>query len=178
MAEIMCKNINDGCEMVSFIGLYNDTTELIEKLLKDYKAFISFMFIEPGYNKEYLVTLDKDMHIYCEEAYDTECNQYLYIGGDCIFVADDCNSAILKYIESKNIYEVSYDLNEDKNDTEMSSISETTHISRTKDGKVTGFTKSLSNTDPNGATHYSSYSYYGSNEDIVKMLAKEFGINI
>ena len=180
IADIMYENINDGCEMVSFIGLYEDAVNVIEKLLNCYDSAISLVIIEPNYDKEYLVTLDKDMNIYCEKAYQAEYGQYLYICSDCILIADDCNSAILKNIESKNIYEISYALkdNDDEYDIETNFTSESSHISRTKDGKIAGFTKSWSNTDKNGINYYNSYSHYSSNEEIVKKVARDFGIDI
>lgn len=181
LADIMYSNIRNGCEMVSFIGMYQDTKELIEKLLGFDDFMIYSTVIKPNYNnynKEYLVVLDNDMNIYCEKAYQIEYDEYLYICTDCIYIADDCNSVILKNIESKNIYEVSFNPEDDKIDTETNYKSESSHISRTKDGRATGFTKCWSNIDPDGTSHYSSYSYYGSNENIVKKIAKEFEIEI
>jgi hypothetical protein len=178
IADIMYENINDGCELVTFIGLHEDAQNVVKNLLNYDDSTISLVTIELNYDKEYFVTLDKDMHIYCEKAYQVEYDKYLYIGSDCVLIADDCNSAILKNIESKNVYEVSFDSEEDGFDTEMNYKSESSHVSRTKDGKIAGFTKSWSNTDKNGVSCYSSYSHYSSDEELVKTIARNFGIDI
>ena len=178
IADIMHENIYEGCKIVSFIGLYEDAVPVVQKLLNYNDTVIGFMCLEPDYDKEYLISLDENMYLYCEKAYQEEYNRYLYICSDLVLIADDCNSAVLKNIESSYVREVSYKPEEDDLDLVSESKKGYTHVSRTKEGKIAGFTKSWSDTGKDGATYYSSFSHYGSNEDFVKKLAKEFGIKL
>ena len=179
IADIMYENICEGCEDIAFLGLYEDAAIVVKELLANYDDTSAYVLsIDPDYDKEYIITLDSDMNVYCEKAYLKEYNKYVHFISECILVADDCGSEALKNAKAKNIYVVSYELDNEECDMIASSKHESEHISRTKDGKVAGFTKSWSNTDANGIHYYSSYSHYGNNEDAVKRLAKEFGINI
>jgi hypothetical protein len=182
ISDVMYEKIEDGYEDVEFIGFYEDAIVVIKGLLSYDDTEVYQVEIEPeeydGYDKEYIVSIDSERGIWCEKAYQYEHNRYLECYSNCTFIADDCNSAILNKIESDEIYEVSYEVEEEMFNSVRESKSESSHISRDKDGKITGFIKSWSNTDLDGTTHYSSCSYYGNNEDIVKMLAKEFKIEI
>lgn len=203
VAEVMYNKIVQGLQDVTFVGTYEDAVEVVGSLLAFDGVQLYQVQIEPedwdGYDKEYLVTLDEDLNIWCEKAYRKDSGSYVYMWSSCILVADDCNSFVLKELDADEFYEVSYDL--DGNDdidcdgnceccrfgekdedeellSESDSKNEYTNISRTKNGKVAGFTKSWSTVDNNGTTHYSSFSHYGDNEEVVKKIAREFGINI
>lgn len=182
ISDFMYERIEDGYEVVEFIGFYEDVIAVIKELLSYDDVDIYQVEIEPedwdGYDKEYIVSIDNERNIWCEKAYQYEHERYIECCSDCTLVADDCNSAILKKIESEEIYEVSYEPEEDDYIVSAESNHESSHISRTKDGKISGFTKCWSNTGLDGTTHYSSYTYYGSNEDIVKRIAREFKIEI
>ena len=158
-----------------------------------------------GYDKEYLITLDADFNIWCEKAFRQETGKYISGMYDCVIIADDCSRDSLCEVDDDCIYVASYNLNNKMSDEDIEgcdgncecckcheieekcdsddelmtdSSSEYYNISRTKDGRVAGFTKSWSNTDTNGINYYSSYSHYGNNEEAVKRLAREFGIKI
>lgn len=190
IADFMYDKVAEKRGDVTFIELYNDASEVIKSLLMSYGDVRPYhITLEPedwdGYDKEYLVTLDNEMNIWCEKAYSMENKTYLYMESACVLVADDCNSAILKDIEYDEIYEVSYDLDEDLEDNSeddeellIKNENEGATISRTKDGRVAGFSKTWSNTDEDGVSYYSSFSHYSDNEELVKKLAKEFGIRI
>lgn len=60
----------------------------------------------------------------------------------------------------------------------VSTKNESVTLSKGKDGVVHGFSKRWSNSDEYGNTYYSSYSHYSSDENMVKSIAKDFGINI
>lgn len=207
VAQIMYDKVVSGCESVCFAGYYEDAAQLIKELLMMYDDTnvmqIKIEMVEwDGYEKEYLVTLDDEMNVWCEKAFNDYRNDYFYIEDSCVLVADDCNSRILENIEADEVYEVSYDLYDEhecdgdckhcclgsesedldencKEDEELSteSKSEYHNISKTKDGRIAGFSTSWTN-EKDGETSYSSFSYYGDNEATVKRLAKEFGINI
>ena len=205
IAEFMYEKVCGSCEEATFIGFYDDAVDVLKELTNMEETYIYQVSIEPedwdGYDKEYIVTLGEDFSIWCEKAYRQEIGQYVSGLLDCVVIADDCNKASLRDIDTDHIYVASYDLNarmpdedidecdgnceccelvEESDEEEFleDSRSEYTNVSRTKDGRIAGFTKSWSNTDANGVQHYSSYSHYGNNEEAVKRLAKEFGINV
>ena len=207
--EIACEmyaGISVGCEDISFVGKYEDCVCLIKDLLCLEDVCLHQVEIEPedwdGYDKEYLVTLDNELNIWCEKAY-RENVGYFLIESECILIADDCNVEIYDHLESDDIWKVSYSFmkkdcpeeeccgecycfdgcaSEDKEvESETTEITESSseyhNVSRNKDGKVTGFTKSWT-TEKNGITGYSSFSYMGNDESAVRKLAKDFGIKI
>lgn len=61
-----------------------------------------------------------------------------------------------------------------RNDT---NTSESTYISRSEDGVPEGFCKSWV-TSGNGVTCYSSYSHYSNDVDVLREIAKEFGVEL
>jgi hypothetical protein len=153
-----------------------------------------------GYNKEYLVTLDSKMNVWCEKAYDYEHNRYLATETGCAYVADDCNASLLKYIDccEGELYEVSYDLDNDESDCECDgnceccscnqdkNISEQkknlddaheeiTRVATDDNGKLRGFEKSWE-THEDGLHYHSTYSFFSSNEDMLKNMMKNFSI--
>lgn len=161
-----------------------------------------------GYDKEYIVTLGSDFSIWCEKAFRCETGNYISGMYDCVIIADDCSKDTLCEVDDDFIYVASYDLNgkmpedidedvsecdgscecckchktseeSDANDEFMiDSSGEYYNVSRTRDGRIAGFTKSWNNTATDGTAYYSSYSHYGNNEEAVKRLAREFGIKI
>jgi len=158
-----------------------------------------------GYDKEYIVTLDNSFDIWCEKLYRCETESYIRGLAGCVIIADDCNRDAIREPETDDIYIASFgdvdalfeedececngnceccahygmtESNEEDEELLTDSRSESFNVSRTKDGRIAGFTKSWSDTAADGTISYSSYSYYGSNEDIVKKLAKEFRIDI
>lgn len=182
ISDEMYERIEDGYRDVEFIGFYEDTIAVIKGLLGYDDVNLYQVYVEPedwdGYDKEFIVSIDDERNIWCEKAYQDKHNRYIESCSDCTFIADDCNSAILNNIESYEIYEVSYDTEEETFSPIMESKNESHHISRTKDGKVAGFTTSWSNTSKEGVSSYSSFSYYGDHEEAVKRIAREFGIDI
>lgn len=200
LANEMYENILEGKYDATFIGNYDDSSKLIKSLLRLDDVTPHQISLEPdewdGYDKEFLISLDEELNVWCEKAYRE--TGYFTFDSDCMYLADDCNEEVLDHVESDDIWEVSYDLSEDEccdeccgncichgdcndeptDNTELSeSLSEYYNVSRNKDGKVAGFTKSWS-TEKDGVTGYSSYSFFGNNETIVKNIAREFGIKI
>lgn len=194
--DIMCYQPDNEYEIynVNFIGYYDDAIKVIKALAKYDDTYIHQVAIEPvewdGYDKEYLVTLDTDLGIWCEKC-QRENGEYLELDDGLVLIADDCNSAILKCIYSDDVYEVSYNFAEDADECETNCkeidenddesldnyINESIHMSFTKEGKLAGFSKSWCN-QVNGINCYSSYSHYGDNEEAVKKHARELGIDI
>ena len=145
-----------------------------------------------GYDKEYFVYI-VDGCVSCEPAYRSirsgGHDKYLEMGADIMYVHQDCNSKILKYIDCDKIFEFSvneiddadtyrdeYECNSD-NDI-VSHHSDSVTISKDKFGNPTGFTKSWSRDNGDGVAQYSSYSYYCSNEDMLRHMAQDLGIEL
>ena len=131
-----------------------------------------------GYDKEFYICLTNN-GIVVEKAYafakdGYKKDGYLYSEGDKIYVHEDCNSEILKHIESNSIFEVS--IGSDKNEC-INNNMESTYVSRKSDGTPSGFSKSWS-TSFNGMDSYSTYSFYSSDIDLLKDIAKRMDINL
>lgn len=191
VAKAMYDMIKNGCEDICFIGKYDDAAMLIKELLMVYdETHIQQVSIESidwdGYDKEYIVTLDHDFNVWCEKAYQEEHKRYLIIGENCVLIADDCNSKILDNIESDVIYEVGYDIDEDEAGCDencenckchnvLNNHEEVTRVAVDSDGKLKGFEKSWeSNKD--GLTYKTFYSYYSNNESMLKNMLENFNI--
>ena len=187
IAEIMYNNANTG-KSVGFVGLYEDVTLLIKELFATYDEIniceIDIESVEiDGYDKEYLITLDDDMDIWCEKAYREKYNGYFTICDDIVLVADDCNSGILKHIETDEVYEVGYDTEDDCDciggcehccdNTDNCEV--ITRVATDDDGKLRGFEKSWE-THEDGLHYHSTYSFYSSDEKILKDMLDNFKI--
>lgn len=217
IAKFMYTKVCGSCEEVTFIGLYEDAIDVLKALLMIEEAAPYQISIEPEewdwYDKEFMVTLDDNLDVWCEKAYRVESGHYVKCLVDCVLIADDCNEEVLEDAETDEIYEVSYNLNEKMSDEDDECDGDCAHcnlaeedvdsdedfeecdnddneellddykcesstISRTKDGKIAGFTKTWSDTGSNGTRYYSSFSHYGNNEEAVKKCAREFGIDV
>ena len=196
LGEVACAMydaiVDDGLNDVTFVGRYDDVTEIIKELLMFDDVFPYRLEIEPeglySYDKEYYVSLDSDLNIWCNKAYDFENKCYLYDETRRLFVADDCNSIMLKEIacDEDNIYEVSYDLEEESecdgnceccscNDGNDNNHEVITRVTTDENGKLRGFEKSWE-TNEDGLHYHSTYSFYSSNEDMLKTMLENFSI--
>ena len=103
LVEVACgmyDGIVDDChEEVMFVGFYDDAVEVVKNLLMFDEVMPYDISIHPedfdGYEKEYYVTLDNEMNLWCERAYQEEHSRYLYGETGYLFIADDCNSSLL-----------------------------------------------------------------------------------
>jgi hypothetical protein len=177
----------EDSEDVAVVAKYPEMREIIKELLCI------------GYDLHFCDIEDEDYDGYCDEyictIYDNQLwiekmmrkNGYLKDDSNVIYLLDNCSSKVIPQITSKNIFEVSICDNDDSEcdgdcencdckdlDTDSS---EYTHISREKDGKIAGFTKSWSDTK-NGISYYSSYSHYSTDEDALRKVAEDFGIRL
>ena len=190
VAELMYDMITNGRESVSFIGKYEDTARLIKELLMIYdETHIHQVSIETidwdGYDKEYIVTLDDDMNIWCEKAYQEEYNRYLFVDDECVLVSDDCNSKILDGIDSDEVYEVGYDFDDEETcqcncenctcNEESDKQEVITRVATDENGKVKGFEKSWSTREGN-TNYHTTYSFYSNNDSMLKDMMKNFDI--
>lgn len=145
-----------------------------------------------GYTKEYVVSL-MDGNVYCNPAYVTEKrgyshDTYLETYADIMYVHQDCNSMVLKYIDCDRIFEFSVEEFDESDDCEEECLDNsdniTTHhsdsvtVSRDKFGNPTGFSKSWFRDDGDGISQYSSYSYYCNDRDRLRSLARDLYIEL
>ena len=181
---------DDKLEDVMFVGHYEDIIMVLKELLifDEIVPYHIKMTSEDlnGYDKEYCIILDSDMNIWCEPAYNIETKGYLLLFADRFFIADDCNSAILKNIECEkdDIYEVSYDLDEEcecDGNCECCQCSKDdnheviTRVAVDEDGTIRGFEKSWS-THEDGIYYHSTYTHYSNNQDMLKQMIENFNI--
>lgn len=126
LSEIACAMYENielvGHKDVMFVGFYEDAAQVIKELLRydditPYNISLESVDLDE-YNKEYYVALDEDLCVWCEPAYCYEDNVYLEDETECLFIADDCCSSILKSIECNEnaMYEVCYDLGDEEYD--------------------------------------------------------------
>lgn len=195
IAAIMHGKILDGYEDVDFIGKYEDAVWLIKELLKLFPVSAYQIQINPvewdGYDREYLVSLDAEMNLWCQKAYQEKYERYVDLPADCTFVADDCNSSVLEAIECDEVYEVGFDLDDefedecdgdcehchlnDEIDHNKDDHYELTRVAVDDEGVVRGFEKSWTTHEGN-MTYRSTYTHYSNDENLIKKLMDEFNV--
>lgn len=180
VAEMMYNNATDGNE-ATFIGLYDDVAELLRVLPICCDGGIDFIRIdlEPveldGYEKEYYVSLNKDMELWCCKAYDYERECYLFDETDIVLIADDCNSKIIERVDYDSIFEIGYNFDEQGYEDETSRHEVITRVATDETGKLRGFEKSWE-TKEDGMTYHHTYSFYSSDQEMLKNMLENFNI--
>ena len=186
-------------DCVSAVCHYEIATALLSELIQSEVSIgqIDLTNEWTGYDKEYFVYI-VDGCVSCEPAFrsvnDGGHDKYLEMGADIMYVHQDCNSKVLKYIDCDKIFEFSVEeldgIDEDEMccsgcaDCEDTDDEITTHhsnsvtVSRDKFGTPTGFTKSWFRDNGDGVSQYSSYSYYCNDEDILRDLAQDLGVEL
>lgn len=182
------KEIDEYADL-SIIANYEDTRELIRELVM--LGFLPTDLIlhdrANGYKGEYIITLVNikgDDELWCEPM--KKETGYIDNCSVITFVLDDCSSKVISYCDSEEMYEVVIGCKEDEEcECEECSCgssldtnnSESTYVSRDKDGTPLGFSKTWS-TDEGGIRCYSSYSHYSNNLHILKEIASDFGVRL
>ena len=186
-------------DCVSAVCHYEIATTLLSELIQSEVQIgqIDLTNEWTGYDKEYFVYI-VDGCVSCEPAFrsvrDGGHDKYLEMGADIMYIHQDCNSKVLKYIDCDKIFEFAVEeldgIDEDEMycsgcaDCEDADDEITTHhsnsvtVSRDKFGTPTGFTKSWFRDNGDGVSQYSSYSYYCNDEDILRDLAQDLGVEL
>ena len=197
-AEMLHDALNFS-DCVSAVCHYEIATTLLSELIQSEVQIgqIDLTNEWTGYDKEYFVYI-VDGCVSCEPAFrsvnDGGHDKYLEMGADIMYVHQDCNSKILKYIDCDKIFEFAVEeldgIDEDEMccsgcaDCEDTDDEITTHhsnsvtVSRDKFGTPTGFTKSWFRDNGDGVSQYSSYSYYCNDEDMLRSMAQDLGIKL
>ena len=201
VAEAMYDEIvnDDKKEEILFVGFYDDAINVIKELIM-FDGVMPYSFeIHPeeldGYDKEFYVTLDENLGLWCEPAIPN--GKYLYSVTDVLFIMNDCNSSILKEIDAKEEVEVTFDYYdeddeypecgeccgeccchcEDDDLEESEDRTVTTRVAVDKDGNIRGFEKTW-HTHEGGMRYFSSYSHYGNDQDMIKHLMENFDVKM
>ena len=103
-------------EEVMFVGKYDEAITVIKELIMFDEVMPYDIEICPEeidwYEKEYYITLDANMNIWCEPAWRND--KYLWSTADVLFIMNDCNSSILHAVDSEESVEVAF--NDEEND--------------------------------------------------------------
>lgn len=174
---------------VAVYGKYDFIKEVLENLIGD--GYLIGMEIElenheiDGYSQEFVLYLTEE-GITVEKMWDEgdECYAGRYFGSESnvAFVHGECNSKLLKYIQSNIMFEINI-FDKDEKDVKYYKIQDTqsgttvTHVSRDKDGVPCGFTKSWT-TNENGVVCSSVYSHFTNDTESLYDIAKEFGVKL
>lgn len=191
VAEFAYKKAYDlediGC--VQVVGFYEEISDVLKEILQYDEVSVGNIELNSddwnGYLKEYYLTIDEDMVVCVEPGYYAEKEIYLQYEAETLIICDDCNSVIIKNNMHEGAESYCYRYDDDcdcsycdrcecDNDSQTG---ESTYVSRNSDGRVTGFSKSWSDM-ADGVSYCSSYSHYSDNEESVRKLAKEFGIDL
>lgn len=195
----MLHDVLNFSDCVSVVCHYDMATALLSELIQSEVQIgqIDLTHEWTGYDKEYFVYI-VDGCVSCEPAFRSVCDgghdKYLEMGADIMYVHQDCNSKVLKYIDCDKIFEFSVEeldgIDEDEMccsgcaDCKDTDDEITTHhsnsvtVSRDKFGTPTGFTKSWFRDNGDGVSQYSSYSYYCNDEDILRDMARDLDIEL
>lgn len=184
LASLMYVQACEGDE-VEFVGKYDDVQELIGTLSLMEDVVFDRIELEPielnGYDREYYVDLDTDLHVWIEKAYSCDHEAYLISETDVLYIADDCNSKILDRIDYEHAVEVTYEDDEPECDCERCHLGETdkheviTRVATDDTGKLRGFEKSWS-TNEDGLHYHTTYSFFSDNEKMLKDMLDNFKI--
>lgn len=188
VAEMMVNEVGEGNE-ATFIGLYYDVSELIRELIiaAEGEIDIERIDLEPeifdGYDKEYYVSLNKNCELWCCKAYCSEIGHYLFDETGVVFIADDCNSKILEFVDYDKIFEVGFEDEEPECNGDCENCQNNipdrheviTRVATDKSGKLRGFERSWESKE-DGMTFHSTYSFYSSDEKMLQDMLDNFKI--
>ena len=105
-------DINDDYPVISVYGKYDVIKDILEDLIASGVYIANEIELQDydvaHYDKEFVLYLTKN-GTNVEKTYDVESDTYLSGSADISFIHEDCNSKLIKYVDSKTIYEFGYD---------------------------------------------------------------------
>ena len=105
-------DIDDDYPVISVYGKYDVIKELLEDLIMSGVSIANEIELQDydvaHYDKEFVLYLTTN-GVNVEKTYDVESDTYLSGSADISFIHEDCNSKLIKYVDSKTIYEFGYD---------------------------------------------------------------------
>lgn len=187
------EKLRNGADSVSAICFYELASSIAEDLIRngcklDFADICDYSYNH--YDREYSVTVsigyegngDGYLSILPIYGKSDEREGYLIHYSDAMYVHQDCNSKLLKYMDAEEMYEFAVDeLDEDNTDEDEelhTHFTEYTNISKNTDGTPTGFSKSWHSTDESGVSTYTSYSFMSENHKLLKKMMDAFGVKV
>ena len=202
LADTMIVRADDNIFVSAFCHYYH-ACKIIQSLIRNHSLKIDGIELNSpdsnGYDKEFQISLYNGS-ISCYPIYRTinegyQKDGYLETWSDVVFIHEDCNSKILKYIESydcDDFYEFAiYDGEDDRfyakentsgeskescDDSEIC-FSEDFSVTKNRDGVPTSFDKSWS-IFGDGINRYCNFSYRSDDVDDLVDMANIMGIKI
>ena len=108
-------DIDDDYPVISVYGKYDVIKDILEDLIASGVSIANEIELQDydvaHYNKEFVLYLTTN-GVNVEKTYDVESDTYLSGSADISFIHEDCNSKLIKYVDSKTIYEFGYDEDE------------------------------------------------------------------
>ena len=105
-------DINDDYPVISVYGKYDVIKDILEDLIASGVSIANEIELQDydvaHYDKEFVLYLTTN-GVNVEKTYDVESDKYLSGSADISFIHEDCNSKLIKYVDSKTIYEFGYD---------------------------------------------------------------------
>ena len=105
-------DIDDDYPVISVYGKYDVIKDILEDLIASGVTIANEIELQDydvaHYDKEFVLYLTKN-GTNVEKTYDVESDAYLSGSADISFIHEDCNSKLIKYVDSKTIYEFGYD---------------------------------------------------------------------
>lgn len=206
MQRIVFKDTYDCADYVHDDYVLNDHHDILVVAKYDEIKTILCGLIHHGHEIEFAQLYDKewnnydyDMEYYLylsEEGIDVspafgfktdgfKKDTYLETFADKTYIHEDCNSAIIKYIKCDDIKEFAFTGDDecDCGDEDNGGLihdykSESVDISRSDDGEVCGFTKSWTESNDNGFTYHSSFSFFSDDIGEIRRMADIYDVVI
>ena len=105
-------DIDDDYPVISVYGKYDVIKDILEDLIASGVSITNEIELQDydvaHYDKEFVLYLTTN-GVNVEKTYDVESDAYLSGSADISFIHEDCNSKLIKYVDSKTIYEFGYD---------------------------------------------------------------------
>ena len=103
-------DIDDDYPVISVYGKYDVIKDILEDLIASGVSIANEIELQDydvaHYDKEFVLYLTKN-GVNVEKTWNNDT--YYYGSADISFIHEDCNSKLIKYVDSKTIYEVGYD---------------------------------------------------------------------
>ena len=108
----LLEDIDDDYPVISVYGKYDVIKDILEDLIMSGVSIANEIELQDydvaHYDKEFVLYLTKN-GTNVEKTYDVESDTYLSGSADISFIHEDCSSKLIKYVDSKTIYEFGYD---------------------------------------------------------------------
>ena len=105
-------DIDDDYPVISVYGKYDVIKDILEDLIMSGVSIANEIELQDydvaHYDNEFVLYLTTN-GVNVEKTYDVESDTYLSGSADISFIHEDCSSKLIKYVDSKTIYEFGYD---------------------------------------------------------------------